>query len=89
MSGQSGLNALAFNNGASYPPAKGGGVARGPETITFDKPISTATVNFGQAGGGTATLTAFRGTQAVGSASSTTPAQAKVAPLTVSGEHIT
>lgn len=87
VNGQSGLNALAFNTGATYTPAQGGGVAAGPETITFDTPISTATVNTGQGAGGTATLTAFRGSTVVGSAFRTSTAT--LAPLTVSGEHIT
>lgn len=87
VNGQSGQNALAFNTGVSYSPAQGGGAASGPETITFDTPISTATVNTGQGAGGTATLTAFRGSTVVGSAFRTSTAS--LAPLTVSGEHIT
>jgi hypothetical protein len=87
VNGQSGLNALAFNTGVTYTPAQGGGTAAGPETIAFDTPISTATVNTGQGAGGTATLTAFRGTTVVGSAFRTSTAA--LAPLTVNGEHIT
>ena len=59
----------------------------GPETITFDKPISTATINIGQGSGGTATLTAFRGTRS--SARPSAPRPPTLAPLTVNGEHIT
>ena len=87
VNGQSGLNALAFNTGVTYAPAQGGGMAGGPETITFDRPISTATVNTGQGAGGTATLTAFRGSTVVGSAFRTSTAT--LAPLIVNGEHIT
>ncbi|HET9153354.1 MAG TPA: cadherin-like domain-containing protein [Solirubrobacterales bacterium] len=87
VNGQSGLNALAFNTGVTYTPEQGGGVAQGPETITFDTPISSASINTGQGAGGTATLTAFRGSTVVGSAFRTS--SATLAPLTVSGEHIT
>jgi Bacterial Ig domain len=87
VNGQSGLNALAFNTSVPYAPAQGGGIASGPETITFDTPISAATVNTGQGAGGTATLTAFRGSTVVGSAFRTSTAT--LAPLTVNGEHIT
>jgi hypothetical protein len=84
VTGHSPPSFLAFNTGINYT---GGGSAAGPETITFDKPISTATINTGQGSGGTATLTAFRGTSTVGSSFRTSTAA--LAPLTVSGEHIT
>ena len=84
VTGQSSPNFLAFNSGVNYSD---GQPATGPETITFDTPISTATIDTGQGSGGTATVTAFRGSQVVGSAFRTSTA--KLAPLTVSGEHIT
>jgi hypothetical protein len=65
VTGESEPNALAFNTGATYSAAKGGGVPRGPETITFDTPIHAASIRVGQTGGGTVRLTAFDGTTAV------------------------
>jgi Bacterial Ig domain len=62
VTGESPPNALAFNTGATYT---GGGVPRGPETITFDTPIHSASIRAGQSGGGTVRLTAFDGTTAV------------------------
>jgi hypothetical protein len=84
VTGQSAPNFLAFNIGVNYGD---GHPAAGPETITFDAPISTATIDAGQGAGGTATVTAFRGSQVVGSAFRT--ATTTLAPLTVNGEHIT
>jgi hypothetical protein len=84
VNGHSSPNFLAFNTVLNYTNGK---PASGPETITFDTPISTATINTGQGTGGTATLTAFKGTQVVGSAFRTSTAA--LSPLTVSGEHIT
>ena len=74
--GHSFNNFLAFSTVVDYTNGK---LPSGPETITFDKPISTATINIGQSGGGTATLTAFRGTQAVGSAFTTSTAAVEAA----------
>ena len=71
VNGHSSPNFLAFNTGVNYSNGK---PASGPETITFNKPISTATINTGQGSGGTATLTAFKGTQVVGSAFRTSTA---------------
>ena len=84
VNGHSSPNFLAFNTGVNYANGK---PASGPETIRFDKPISSATINTGQGSGGTATLTALKGTQVVGSAFRTSTSA--LSPLTVSGEHIT
>jgi hypothetical protein len=65
VTGESVPNALAFNTGASYSAGAGGGVARGPETITFDTPIYSASIRVGQTEGGTVRLTAFDGTTPV------------------------
>jgi hypothetical protein len=84
VTGYSETNFLAFS---TLVPYSNGKLPSGPETITFDKPVSTATINTGQSSGGTATLTAFRGSTVVGSAF--TSSTAAVKPLTVNGEHIT
>ena len=61
VTGQSAPNALAFNTGAMYSADAGGGVPRGPETITFDTPIYSASIRVGQTAGGTVRLTALDG----------------------------
>ena len=65
VTGESVPNALAFNTTASYSAGAGGGVPRGPETISFDTPIYSASIRVGQTAGGTVRLTAFDGTTPV------------------------
>jgi hypothetical protein len=84
ITGESVPNALAFNTTASYP---GGGVARGPEVITFATPIHSATIRAGQSGGGTLTMTAFDGTTAVSTNSQTS--QPELQELSVAASRIT
>ena len=87
VTGESEPNALAFNTGATYTPAQGGGVPRGPETITFDTPIHAASIRAGQSTGGTVRLTAFDGTTAVSTNFQT--AQAALQTLDVAAARIT
>jgi hypothetical protein len=62
VTGQSPPNFLAFNEDLTAP---GEDYGDGPETVTFDTPIYSASVKAGQMGGGTLRLTAFDGTTAV------------------------
>jgi hypothetical protein len=84
VTGESEPNGLAFNTGATYT---GGGVPRGPETITFDTPIHAASIRAGQNGGGTVRLTAFDGTTAVSTNFQTS--QAMLQSLDVAAARIT
>ena len=56
VTGQSSPNFLAWNVSASLSD---GGVARGPETLTFSPEVSLVQVNIGASGGGQATMEAF------------------------------
>ena len=87
VTGESVPNALAFNTGATYTAAQGGGVARGPETIMFDAPIYAASIRVGQAAGGTVRLTAFDGATPVSTNFQTS--QAALQTLDVAAARIT
>ena len=87
VTGESAPNALAFNTGANYTAAQGGGVPRGPETIRFDTPIYSASMRVGQVEGGTVRLTAFDGTTPVSTNFQTS--QADLQTLDVAAARIT
>ena len=84
VTGQSAPNFLAFNPLAMLP---GGGRPRGPETISFDVPVTLVQVNVGSADAGPITLECFAGSTSVGV--STATGEMALTTLLVNGAGIT
>lgn len=86
VSGHSPPNFLAFNIGAG-PVLPGGGIATGPETITFARPVQFVQIDVGSTAAGTITLSCFAGPTLIGTA--TTTGASTLANLSVQGSAIT
>lgn len=84
VTGQSEPNFLAFNTQATLP---GGGSPIGPETISFDVPVSSVQINVGSTDAGTITLACFAGSTPAGV--STVTGEAALATVVVNGPGIT
>jgi hypothetical protein len=84
VTGFSGTKFLAFNTSGAY---NGGGVPKGPETLTFSQDMSAVKILAGSKSSGTITMTAYNAAnQQV--ATKTIPAQAALTELAVTGSGI-